>query len=118
MKFNHIEVSGLTTLIINRKQRWVKSPPTSEFETWTRIDLDKLQVTECVSHREMVKRIKGMNRSKSIRMWIHGDTINVTTGEKPHVRNKNRSWKNLRKMYMASASSLSRSASSIFKSYK
>jgi len=78
MLFDHIIVSGLTTLVIDRCQRWVKSFPNSDFETWTRIDFDEVCINECISHEAMVKHIHSMNKNENIQMWIHKDTINVT----------------------------------------
>jgi len=67
MKFEKITVSGITRVVIDRKDvwvygdgMWVKSIPTS-----------------VKTHTEMMAIVNHLKADKRYRMWIHGNTLNI-----------------------------------------
>lgn len=68
MRFYDIEVSGIKTIVFNKKRLWEKQAD----NTW----LESNRSIVC-SHEEMVWIIDRLKYDRKSRMWVHGDTLNI-----------------------------------------
>lgn len=70
MHFKDIEVSGITTIVFNRKREWIKQPDTRWVESKGYLNCD---------HDEMMFIVNNLKDKPTARMWVHGYTLNIET---------------------------------------
>jgi hypothetical protein len=81
MRFKDIEVSGITTIVFNRKYAFAQSMIDRSWIQVNKNDTIFIGSTgkeNRISHEEMMSRVNHAKKDKRFRMWVHNDTLNIT----------------------------------------
>jgi hypothetical protein len=79
MRFKDIEVSGITTIVFNRKRAFAQSMID---KSWIQINKNDTIFIDSgkenhISHEEMMSRVNHAKGDNRFRMWVHNDTLNI-----------------------------------------
>jgi hypothetical protein len=83
MRFHDIEVSGIESIVFNRKNRWVFADIGDKGTVWRELDQTPGATPgfpiggKYKTHTEMMKIVNELKKDRRYRMWIHYDTLNI-----------------------------------------
>jgi hypothetical protein len=80
MRFKDIEVSGITTIVFNRKRAFAQSMIDKSWIEVNKNDtifIDSAGKENRISHEEMMSRVNHAKEDNRFRMWVHNDTLNI-----------------------------------------
>lgn len=87
MRFNEIEVQGITNIVINKKTYW----KLTENKIWSLQGPNRGRVN--YTHEEMMRIVNILKTDRRYRMYIHLDTLNILKKEKHETTAKVRVFK-------------------------
>ena len=67
MKFTNVTVSGITTIVMNRKVVWKQTE-----KGWAHSNGHNM-----TSHDGMMEVVNHLKADRRYRMWVHGNTLNI-----------------------------------------
>jgi hypothetical protein len=68
MRFRNVEVTGITSIVFDRKVIWNLDKGTSVWYATTE---------RFMYHSDMMKIVNLLKRDNRYRMWVHADTLNI-----------------------------------------
>ena len=77
MRFNEIEVQGITNIVINKRTQWKRNGITGQW-----VDCGVGVDGRAKTHVEMMKIVNILKTDRRYRMYIHLDTLNILKKEK------------------------------------